>query len=131
MTCERIGGFPTAARLVHLVMLLKPKGGFRPIGLLAWLPRWWARIRQRESRAWEAQLAPADKANFWGGQGKASEEAVWWQALHNEAADGRGACAGGVLLDLWKAYEVVSFAVAQQRAEAEGYPLALTAAALS
>ena len=36
-----------------------------------------------------------------------------------------------MLLDLWKAYEVVSLAVAQRRAEAEGYPLALTAAALS
>ncbi|CAK0814761.1 unnamed protein product [Prorocentrum cordatum] len=117
IACERLERFPSAARLVHLVMLLKPAGGFRPIGRLTWPPRWRARVRQEESRAWEAQLLQEKISNFWGGQGKAAEGAIWRQALHNEDADGRGLCSGGALLDLWNARE--------------GYPLALTAAALS
>eukprot|EP00959_Pyramimonas_sp_CCMP1952_P460175 9479433-Pyramimonas_sp.AAC.2 len=39
MECEELGGWPDVITDSLLVMLPKPQGGCRPIGLLGWLPR--------------------------------------------------------------------------------------------
>ena len=46
---------------------------------------------------------------------RASEDAVWWQARRAEATAGRGQAAAAVLIDLWKAYELVDLTIIQHR----------------
>ena len=41
MACEQKGEWPSKSGLVIIVLLPKPAGGWRPIGLLAWLPKKW------------------------------------------------------------------------------------------
>eukprot|EP00959_Pyramimonas_sp_CCMP1952_P006349 132767-Pyramimonas_sp.AAC.1 len=130
MATEATGTLPEAVVGGLVVLLAKQGGGWRPIGLLQRLPRWWSRVRLRDARAWEEAIPAEAAANFWGGKGRASAEAVWWQALHNEASRAQGLSVGCVLLDLWKAYEVVSLAMAQRRGLDMGYPEQLVQAAI-
>ena len=53
MRCEIEGNWPLAVRLVVIVLLTKPDGGFRPIGLLPLLPRIWMRPRRDAAQEWE------------------------------------------------------------------------------
>ena len=43
---ERTGQWQKAVELIIIVLLPKPDGGFRPIGLLPLLPRLWRRTRK-------------------------------------------------------------------------------------
>eukprot|EP00973_Karenia_brevis_P061595 8565581-Karenia_brevis.AAC.1 len=53
--CECRGSWPKAVALVVIVLLAKPDGGRRPIGLLPLLPRIWMRVRRAVTRQWERQ----------------------------------------------------------------------------
>jgi hypothetical protein len=55
--CEIEGNWPLAVRLVVVVLLPKPDGGFRPIGLLPLLPRIWMRARRDAAQEWERNNA--------------------------------------------------------------------------
>ena len=50
---EATGGWQAAVELVIIVLLPKPDGGFRPIGLLPMLPRLWMRVRKGVLVKWE------------------------------------------------------------------------------
>ena len=51
---ERLGSWPTVFNLVLIVLLPKPDGGMRPIGLFPTLIRLWMRSRLFLARSWEA-----------------------------------------------------------------------------
>ena len=46
IVCEKSGKWPTATDLVVIVLLPKSDGGWRPIGLMPFLPRVWMRVRR-------------------------------------------------------------------------------------
>ena len=54
LKCERSGIWPVQVGIVVVLLLPKPDGGFRPIGLLPHLPRVWMRVRRDVARCWEA-----------------------------------------------------------------------------
>ena len=56
LKCERTGQWPDEAGLVVVVLLPKPDGGFRPIGLLPFLPRVWMRVRRDVAQEWERKV---------------------------------------------------------------------------
>ena len=49
---EATGEWQAAVELVIIVLLPKPDGGFRPIGLLPFLPRLWMRVRKEACVKW-------------------------------------------------------------------------------
>lgn len=46
MIAERLGRWPSAVTMVLIILLAKPEGGFRPIGLFPALVRLWTRLRR-------------------------------------------------------------------------------------
>ena len=48
---EEVGGPPL--RILVIVLLAKPDGGRRPIGLLTGLMRVWGKLRRRYAKDWE------------------------------------------------------------------------------
>ena len=51
---EAGGRWPRSVGITITVMLPRPEGGFRPIGLLALLPRVWMKARREAADRWEA-----------------------------------------------------------------------------
>ena len=66
LKCEREGRWPRQVGIVVVVLLPKPDGGFRPIGLLPHLPRIWMRARRDEAKQWEVQC---DRPYLYAGSG--------------------------------------------------------------
>eukprot|EP00959_Pyramimonas_sp_CCMP1952_P343433 7193760-Pyramimonas_sp.AAC.1 len=73
---ERSGLLPGQMRVVLLIMLAKPDGGHRPIGLFVALHRLWARARRDFARQWEAANA---REYFCAGAFASSVDTVWRQ----------------------------------------------------
>ena len=48
--CEKDGAWPEEVALVLIALLPKTDGGFRPIGLVPFLPRLWMRTRREAAR---------------------------------------------------------------------------------
>ena len=69
--------------LVVIVLLPKPDGGYRPIGLLPLLPRVWMRARRAEALEWERCN---DRPDLYAGEGKGADIAAWTQAGRAELA---------------------------------------------
>lgn len=99
---ERLGTWPAALRLVVIVLLPKPDGGRRPIGLFATLVRIWMRCRSNIARAWEAAN---DLPCFFGGVGRGAQRAAWMVAFNAESAARQHMFYAQSLLDLVKAFE--------------------------
>ena len=55
--CERLGTWPWQPLCSLIVLLGKPGGGERPIGLLCMLLRLYARVRRPQTRSWSAKWA--------------------------------------------------------------------------
>ena len=55
---ERTGNWPEAVHVIVIVLLPKSDGGFRPIGLIPWMPRIWMRARRDVATHWERTLLP-------------------------------------------------------------------------
>ena len=100
--CEAEGLWPQAVRLVVVVLLPKPDGGFRPIGLLPLLPRIWMRARRDVVKTWERRN---NRGYLYAGEARGATVAAWKQAARAESA----VSAGAVLLDLVKAFERIPF----------------------
>ena len=88
--------------MVIIVLLDKPEGGIRPIGLLPLLPHIWMRARRNIARRWELE---ADREYLYAGKGKGADIASWKQCKRAETAHQLCAAYGISLLDLVKAYE--------------------------
>ncbi len=104
MRCEAAGEWPKAVALIVVVLLPKPDGGFRPIGLLPLLPRIWMRARRDVATAWER----ANKRTYlYAGEAMGAHVAVWKQAARAELAAVSGTDYAIVLLDLVKAFTLL------------------------
>ena len=96
--CERFGVWPKATGVVVIVLLPKPDGRWRPIGLLPWMPRVWMRARKGVADAW---LRQHTRAFVYAGPAKGAEVAAWKQAARAELAKvSNGVDYAQVLLDL-------------------------------
>ena len=96
---ETLGGWPRQTALVSTVLLPKPKGGWRGIGLFPALHRLYTRSCQPIFRQWELQTW---RPYFAATSGKGPERVVWRQALASEA---EGSISASVLWDLCKFFE--------------------------
>jgi len=117
---ERTGNWPEAVELVIIVLLPKSDGGFRPIGLIPWLPRIWMRARRDVATSWERQH---DRPFIYAGPAKGADVAAWKQAARAEHAVKSNLVYGIVLLDLVKAFERIRHAYLLQAAIKHDYPL--------
>ena len=119
--CERQGKWPNSGGLVIIVLLPKPAGGWRPIGLLAWLLQIWMKMRRCVVAAWEIAN---DRHFLYAGPSKGADVAAWKQAARAELADThKDAAYAQCLLDLVKAFDRVPYHVLVREAAALGYPL--------
>ena len=119
---ERTGTWTKELNLVLVVLLAKPDGGFRPIGLLPTIIRVWMRARTAQIRAWENGTFSKE---LYGGKGMGAQRAAWVEAFSAEAAVLEQEEQAQALLDLTKAFELVDHSKLVQAAKRRGYPLAL------
>jgi len=101
---ELLGDWPTFLNLVVIVLLPKPDGGRRPIGLFPAVIRLWARARAQAARAWEAMHA---MPGVYGGAGMGAQRAAWQAGFKAENAALAKKDFAHSLLDLVKAFERV------------------------
>ena len=104
------------------MLLPKPDGGFRPIGLIPFLPRVWSRCRRQVCKEWEASC---NRPYLYAGARKGSTVAGWKQAARAELAKAYGKDYAQAFLDLVKAFERIPYRVLLREAKRLGYPLRL------
>ena len=129
---ERVGKWPDGIGVTLIVLIPKPDGGRRPIGLLPLVVRWWMRARLPAAQRWQAMN---DHPFFYAGPSRCARVASWKQAARAELAasrarsrrveegpdDERPAWAM-VLLDLVKAFDHVSHTALMEQARLTAYP---------
>ena len=120
MACERLGLWPGALRHAMLHLIPKRDLGKRPIGLVDGFCRLWELARRTLVREWRAEHT---RRYDYGGKGRTSSDAVWLQALYNEAAESCDEVAVTVLFDLTKAFESVPLELVWARGVELGFPL--------
>ncbi len=116
---ELLGAWPKQLDLVIMPLIPKPKGGFRPIGLLAGAYRLWAKARRGEADRWEAQN---QRPYFAAAAGSGPLDAVWRQAVRQEAGVAQGNEAAAIVEDLESFYELMSRSRLLKEAERRGFP---------
>ena len=119
---ERQWRLPVAMEFLVVVLLLKPAGGDRPIGLFVGLVRVWLKLRRAIAQQWEAQHP---RRFFYGDKGKSAVDAAWRQALAAEHASAMGWHAAALFSDLAKAYETIDHDILWAEAQATGFHLGL------
>ena len=120
---ERCGLWPSSLQAVLICLLPKPQGGWRPIGLLPSIVRWWMRARLDEVRQWQSRH---ERPYFFASNGKAADVAAWKQAARSELAASRSGLAFACLmLDMVKAFERVPHDWLVVQAVRYHYPLAI------
>ncbi|CAK0873686.1 unnamed protein product, partial [Prorocentrum cordatum] len=102
LAAERLGRWSDACNLFFIVLLPKPDGGLRPIGLFPTLVRVWMRARATVALAWEAaRTLPA----VFGSAGRGSQRAAGAASFAAEAAAVSLQQHVAFLVDLVKAIE--------------------------
>ena len=117
---EACGCWAEVLNLVLIVLLPKPDGGFRPIGLFPTIIRVWMRARVCVAKAWE--VANAHPCLF-GGPGMGAQRASWQAAFASEMAAIMKLDHAQALLDLVKAFEMIPHHLVVQAALDRGYNL--------
>ena len=117
---EEEGVWPEQVHEALMYLIPKPTGGRRPIGLLAALPRLWAKVRKTKVRGWRHELG---KHYDWMRKGKGAQQAVWIQSVMEEAAQQRGLASAAVLVDLVKAFEQVMLQLVWAAGLEHGFPM--------
>ena len=121
---ERTGQWPDCVGWVTIVMLPKPDGGHRPIGLFPTPIRIWMRLRREQAHQWEVDH---NDELFYASAGRGADVAAWAQAARAEAAAAAGTdnTFAQLLLDLVKCFDLVPHQTLVDEARAVGYPLRL------
>ena len=117
----RLACVPNKLALLIIVLLPKPDGGNRPIGILATciqiIARW---CRWKFASRWEL----GNPRQYWFGEsGKACDLCVWRQSMRAEYAVETGQSATSALLDLHKAYEYARHKDLLREASKHGFSL--------
>ena len=130
LECEALGRWPRQVALVLIALLPKAEGGYRPIGLLPFLPRLWMRVRRRIAQAWEARHP---RPYLYAGKGKGANIAAWMQGATAELAATVKKQVGyaQALLDMVKAFDRIPHWLLVREARSLGYPLRLLRLSLS
>ena len=126
--CEDQGGWPERWQLVLIVLLPKPDGGKRPIGLFPSVFRLWMRARAASLRSWEQRN---ERPGLFGGSGMSAAKAAWTSAWEAEAASTKSGLYGQTLLDLVKAFESVPHEQLWRAADKHNYPMPVLRLALA
>ena len=122
MAIERRGMWPKVVMTILVHLLPKPTAGKRPVGVLPSVTRWWEKLSKPELWRWRA----AAKRDYdWAAKGRSAQDAVYGQALRDEAALARGHCTSTVLFDLVKAYEMVRLELVWRAGIAHKFPLTI------
>ena len=117
---ELLGSWASVLRLVLIVLLPKPDGGRRPIGLFPSVVRVWMRARAHYAREWElANHRPC----LYGGPSKGAQRASWQAAFAAEAAAQSNQHFAQSMLDLVKAFEMIPHKHIIAAAYRHDYPL--------
>ena len=94
---ELLGYWPECLHLVLIVLLPKPDGGRRPIGLFPTIIRVWMRARVYIAREWEAAN---QRPCLYGGPSMGAQRAAWQASYAAESAARSGKYFAQSLLDL-------------------------------
>ncbi len=127
-TVEMASRWPTQVAIVTTPMLGKPRGGHRLIGKLAALYRVWSKARRPHADRWEAAH---DRPFFASAAGCGPTDAVFRQAMRQEAASSSGDVAVTVLEDMEAFCETICRDGLAEEAAALGYPTCLLRASLA
>lgn len=120
--CEKAGRWGKIISLILIVLLGKPDGGRRPIGLFPSLVRIWMRARREVTQQWE--LAN-HRPEIFGGKNMSAMRAAWQCSFEAERASSNMDTYAQSLLDLVKAYEKVPHHIVLAAAKRLGYNLVL------
>ena len=120
---ESVGRVPPQLRTVMVILLEKPAGGFRPIGIFSAVYRVWGKARRPYCVEWEAKN---QRDYYASGKGKSPTDAVWRQALLAETTvTDSDQVAASVLWDVSKFYEQFRHDWLRERAARAHFPAAL------
>ena len=126
---EALGAWPRQVAMVMTVLLPKPKGGWRGIGLFPGLHRLYTRVRQPYFQLWEARNW---RPYFAAAAGRGPEQVVWRQAMVAEAASTTGtSCTASVLWDLRKFFEHLDLSLLEGRGLRAGFDAVVLRAVIS
>ena len=106
MLAEARGRWPASVGCIIIILLPKPDGGRRPIGLFPTIIRVWMKARLEIAQAW---LIINDRSYFYAGPAKGADVAAWKQALVAETSHSAKMDYACVLLDLVKAFDSIPF----------------------
>ena len=110
------------------VLLDKPTGGDRTIGLSVAPLRIWSKMRRPMAAAWEASHFDDF---FYGCAGRPCEQAAWSLSVHAGAAQELGGAGAAFFLDVEKFYEMVQHPSALLQARLNDFPFRLMQLALA
>ena len=126
---ELLGDWPEAIGIILVVLIPKPDGGRRPIGLLPSLIRLWMRIRLDVISNWQGDH---ERDYFYAGPRKGAAVAAWKQAARAEfAAETPGLAYANALLDQVKCFEHIPHGWLVMQAKKYSYPLHVLRASLA
>ena len=128
MTCEACGQLPDNVISPLVVLIPKPKGGFRPIGIFTSIERLWAKVRRWHADKWQRDnfrhyLACA--------KGCGAADLVWRQTLSAEQSAHSQRQYAAVLWDLKEFFDHIDHRILWQRAIHHGYPRVLVRMAIA
>ena len=109
--------------MLLVVLLPKPKGGFRPIVLMNSLFKLWSRARRPGVQGW--WYDENDQPFLACGKGRSVEACVWRRSVRSEAGVAMGKSAATVLWDARKFYGNFILELLVQRGIRLGFPRAI------
>ncbi len=124
---EVSGRWPRQVSMVITPLIPKPKGGFRPIGLLPAIYRLWAKARRDLADRWEADHRRAFLSSA---RGNGPIDTMWRMTARQEAGVARDDQAGVIAEDLAAFFETIDRNTLMREAEVLGYPIPLLRGAL-
>ncbi len=125
---EAAGKWPSQTALVTMPLIGKPRGGYRGIGKMPALYRIWSKARRPEAVAWEAKH---ERPFFAASAGAGPIDAVYRQAMRQEAAVASGGAAAVILEDLEAFYESIDRERLLDEARKRDFPVAIVRACLA